>query len=118
MELHHRRDAARRQVRNLHASLIPAGPFGAEDIARFLGLNLRTMNRRLAAEDTCFARLRDEARFSMARQLLLGTNIAAHKISEQLGHANASAFTLAYSRWSGSSPERRRAMAQRRNGRK
>jgi AraC-like DNA-binding protein len=107
-----------RRVRTLPPSLIPAGQFGAEDIARHLGLNLRTMNRRLAAEDTCFARLRDEVRFSMARQPLLGTNIAAHKIPEQVGHANASAFALAYSRWSGNSPVQWRAMAQRRSGRK
>jgi len=67
---------------------------------------VRTLGRRLAAEGTTFARVRDEARYSMAIQLLSGTKLHAAEIAEKLGYANASAFTSAFRRWSGLPPSR------------
>lgn len=77
--------------------------------ARSLGLAVRTLNRRLAEEDTSFAALRDEARYAIARQLLQGTAMQVSEIAEQLGYANASALTAAFRRWSGRGPSEWRA---------
>jgi AraC-like DNA-binding protein len=84
--------------------------------ARNLGLAVRTLNRRLAAEGTSFAVLRDEARYAMARQLLQGTAMQVSEIAAQLGYANASALTTAFRRWSGRGPAQWRAAKRRRGG--
>jgi AraC-like DNA-binding protein len=77
--------------------------------AESLGMTVRTLNRRLAAEGTSFAALRDEARYAMARQLLRGTATKVSEIAEQLGYANASALSAAFRRWSGQGPSEWRA---------
>jgi AraC-like DNA-binding protein len=83
-------------------------------VANRVGLGVRTLNRRLAAEGVSFARLRDEARYTIARQLLQSTRMPAHQIADYLGFANASGFTRAFRRWSGMRPSQWRSSRRRR----
>ena len=99
-------EAVATQLRRILPALIDARTAVVAEAAARLGLGTRTLNRRLAAEGTTFARLRDETRHSMAIQLLRGTHLQAAEIAEKLGYANASAFTSAFRRWSGEPPSR------------
>jgi AraC-like DNA-binding protein len=94
------------QLRRILPALIDARTAVVSEAAARLGMGARTLNRRLAAEGTTFAQLRDETRHSMAIQLLRGTRLRAAEIAEKLGYANASAFTSAFRRWSGEPPSR------------
>jgi AraC-like DNA-binding protein len=97
------------QLRRRLPALLASRRASIGDAAKGLGLAVRTLNRRLAAEGTSFATLRDEARYTMARQLLRGTAMPVTEIAEQLGYANASALTAAFRRWSGRVPSEWRA---------
>ena len=78
--------------------------FGLESVARRLSMHPRTLNRRLQAEGTTFRRLLNEARFEVARQLLAGTRIAVTEIGAALGYTDTSAFSHAFRRMAGTSP--------------
>lgn len=99
-------EALASQLRRVLPALIDARSAVVSEAAARLGIGARTLNRRLAAEGTTFARLRDETRHLMAVQLLRGTRLHAAEIAEKLGYANSSAFTSAFRRWSGQPPSR------------
>ncbi len=97
------------QVHRMLPALVAARSVSVRRTAENLGLTVRTLNRRLADEGTSFAELRDEVRYSIARQLLQGTRMPANRIADHLGFANPSAFTAAFLRWSGTGPASWRA---------
>jgi AraC-like DNA-binding protein len=101
------------RVRRTLPSLLAGGESGVGGVARGLGLSTRTLNRRLAAEGTSFAGLRDETRYATARQMLAETAMPVGEIATQLGYANASAFTTAFRRWAGVAPASWRAAHRR-----
>jgi AraC-like DNA-binding protein len=87
-----------------------------DEAAQILEMHRRTFNRRLKAEGTTFQRALHEVRFETARQLLEHSSAPLVDISASLGFAEASAFSRAFKRWSGTTPaewrERSRACAQ------
>jgi AraC-like DNA-binding protein len=103
------------QLRRMLPSLVTARSASVAVAARRVGLTVRTLNRHLAAEGTSFMQLLDEARYSIARQLLQGTSMRANQITDRLGYANPSAFTRAFHRWSGVAPAEWRASKGRRS---
>ena len=98
------RDDPAGQLWRILPSLVHARSATLEVAAKRLGFGARTLNRRLAAAGTSFMQLREEARYSIARQLLQDTGIPVGRIADHLGYANASAFTAAFRRWSGMAP--------------
>jgi len=102
------------QLRRMLPALVTARSASLAIAAKRVGLTVRTLNRRLAAEGTSFMKLREEARYSIARQLLQGTRMPANQIADRLGYANASAFTSAFRRWSGMGPAQWRVSRTRR----
>lgn len=94
------------QVRAVLRAAILAGHASEEQIAALLSLHKRTMHRRLVAEGTQFRVLDAECRYDIARQLLEHSALAITEISETLGYAEASVFTRAFRRWSGTTPTR------------
>ncbi|PSC05151.1 hypothetical protein SLNSH_10050 [Alsobacter soli] len=82
----------------------------ADDVARALGLNKRTLTRRLAAEDSTFSELLSGIRFDMAKRLLLSSTMPLSEIALLLGYSEASAFTRAFRDWSGESPQQWRSV--------
>jgi AraC-like DNA-binding protein len=53
--------------------------------------------------------LLDETRYRIARQLLRDTLLGVEELAVTLGYADATAFSRAFRRWSGTSPSRWRA---------
>jgi AraC-like DNA-binding protein len=74
-----------------------------EQVAARLNLTARTLQRRLRAEDTTFARLRDQTRHQRACELLGGDSEMA-VIAEQLGFSDTANFYHAFKRWQGCTP--------------
>jgi len=75
-----------------------------EAVASELSVQPRTLNRRLQAEGKSFRELVNQARFEVARQLLVGTRMDITDIALALGYAEPSGFTHAFQRWSGVAP--------------
>lgn len=80
-----------------------AGSTSVEHIAERLNLTARTLQRRLRAENTTFASLRDQTRHQRACELLNGDNEMA-SIAEQLGFSDTANFYHAFKRWQGCTP--------------
>lgn len=92
------------QIRRVLPGLIRREPVSPEAIARMFGMHPRTMSRRLAEEQVTLHALVEEARFEVARQLLLDTNLGLTEIAADLHYSDASAFTRAFRRKFGLAP--------------
>ena len=82
----------------------------AERIARLFGMHRRTLSRRLKLEGTNFKTMLEENRYDAARHLIAATSLPLAEIAAALGYSELSAFTRAFSRWSGATPSSWRAM--------
>jgi AraC-like DNA-binding protein len=96
-------------VENAVAPLLPHGRAKADEIARQLGMSLRTLERRLGSEGLTFTGILSELRFSLAKRYLLEEGLAISKIAWLLGYQDVTAFTHAFKRWTGKSPREARA---------
>jgi AraC-like DNA-binding protein len=83
------------------------------EVARRLGMGVRAMHRRLAAEGTGFHALRNRLRHERACYLLSMTAMSMAQIAQALDYSEASAFTRAFSGAAGCAPSewRRRQRA-------
>lgn len=82
-----------------------------EDIASFLALTDRTLQRRLRTENTSYQQLLDEARCELARKYLAQENLPLSAMSDLLGFGDQSNFFRACKRWFGVPPgEYRKAL--------
>ncbi|TWS24959.1 AraC family transcriptional regulator [Tsukamurella sputi] len=75
--------------------LLPTGRCSADQVARSLGVDRRTLHRRLAAEGTTFTAVVDDVRESLARHLVAGRRYSFTEIAEILAFSSPSNF----SRW-------------------
>ena len=91
------------QVLVLQSALV-TGDAGASSVAALFSMHSRTLHRHLAGFGTSFRALVDETRFEIARQMLVDSSLEVRRIADLLGYADASAFTRAFRRWSGSTP--------------
>ncbi len=73
-------------------------------VAAEVGLHPRTLRRRLADEGTTFEALRDEMRFTIAKEFLAMTDLPMGEISAALGFASPGVFSEAFRKWSGATP--------------
>ncbi|KAB2888831.1 MAG: AraC family transcriptional regulator [Kofleriaceae bacterium] len=77
--------------------------------AESLKLSERSLQRRLAAEDTSFDALVDELRRELALRYLADRSMAIGEVAYLLGYSEPSAFHRAFKRWTGSTPAEIRA---------
>jgi AraC-like DNA-binding protein len=98
------------------ASLIRAGlEDGTADlhhVAQALGLNSRTLQRRLKVEGVGFSDLLDKVRGELARAYLADRSTPMQQIATRLGYADGSAFTRWFTQTFGEAPSRWREKAQ------
>jgi len=98
------------------ASLIRAGlAEGRADlhhVAGVLGLNGRTLQRRLRSEGLGFSDLLDQVRSQLAKTYLADRNTPMHQIAARLGYADGSAFTRWFTQTFGEPPSRWRDKAR------
>lgn len=96
-------------VRQLLGNLLPSGRTTIEQIADFMALHPRTLQRYLADEGTSFQALLDETRQSMAQRYLGDSTLSLTQLAAMLGYSELSAFSRAFQRWFGMSPREWRA---------
>ncbi|HVY38402.1 MAG TPA: AraC family transcriptional regulator [Polyangia bacterium] len=94
------------QVRSAIDLCATAGDGSVEPVARSLGLQPRTLQRRLRAVQTSFRDLHEEVRQTQAARLLETTDLPPKEIADRLGYANASSFIRAFRRWTRTTPAR------------
>jgi len=102
--------AMRAQVENAIAALLPHGQAQIEVVADKLGIGTRTLRRRLADEDTSFAKILQDMRVGLARQYLGEQNLSISRIAWLLGYTEVSAFSHAFRRWTGRAPRAARRL--------
>jgi len=88
---------------------IRVGPPAVEEVARGLGVSVRTLQRQLRLEDTSFGDLVDAVRGNLAREYLADRGVNIAEIAYLLGFSEASALSRAFRRWTGQSPQAFRA---------
>ncbi len=93
-----------RHVRDVLRPAILAGTGSEERIAVLLSLNRRSFVRRLSAHGTTFRELSDEVHYELASQMLEYSKRDVAGIADALGFADASSFSRAFRRWSGTTP--------------
>jgi AraC-like DNA-binding protein len=101
------------QVRSVLRAALLTGHSGADEVAALFSIHSRTLNRRLRAFGTSYRELLDEGRFGIAQQMLQNTARDVSQIAASLDYADASAFTRAFRRWSGTTPAVWRATRER-----
>lgn len=91
-------------TKRLIAQLLATGRCTREAVAELLHLHPRTLQRRLAEENTSFGGLLDDYRRIKAFEFVGRRNMPLIQLGMLLGYANQSAFSTAYRRWYGKSP--------------
>jgi AraC-like DNA-binding protein len=102
-------DAFRSGVENAIAPLLPHGKARAGEIARRLGMSQRTFARRLSSEGLTFSDVLNDLRADLARRHLDDRSLSISEIAWLLGYQEVSAFTHAFTRWTGKSPREARS---------
>jgi AraC-like DNA-binding protein len=102
------------RVKHAIRPLLLRGLATTSDMAGLLDVNLRTLSRRLAAENTTFQQILEEVRYAMARELLEITELHIGEIASALAYAEHSNFSEAFRRWSGVTPSEWRQIKRRR----
>ena len=96
------------QVRRALAPLL-SGACRVEDVAKQLGLGRRSLQRKLAAEGSSFARVLDQARRERSLALIQRREVTVAAIASDVGFADPRAFVRAFHRWTGLTPSAFRA---------
>lgn len=99
----------REMVRAALRKGVVSGHSSADDIAAQFSMHRRTMARRLLALGTSFEELAAECRYEVSGNMLKNTSLDVSAISTVLGYSDASSFTRAFRRWSGTTPTKWRA---------
>lgn len=84
---------------------VPDGEPAMVEIARALGVSLRTLRRRLDEERVSFHGLLDGVRRELARELLADNRASVTEVALELGYSDHTAFARAHRRWHGKSPK-------------
>jgi AraC-like DNA-binding protein len=77
-----------------------------EDVARDLGMSVRTLRRRLAEQGASYRQLTDELRRDVAINYLRETDMTVEDIAYALGFSDAANFRQAFRRWTSATPHR------------
>lgn len=97
------------RVRQRLRDLLGEGTPRLPSLARRLRMSPRTLQRRLTLERTTFDELITDVRRELALSLLANPRLPLSEVSFRLGYSDASAFTRAFTRWTGTPPSDYRA---------
>ena len=76
-----------------------------EDVADELGLSVRSLQRRLQAEDVTFREMVDDARRDIALRLIRTSQHNINEIACVMGYDEPSSFRRAFKKWTGHNPK-------------
>ena len=99
-----RRDDAVSIVRELILTLLPTGACGADRVAAHMGIDRRTLHRRLSGAGVTFRALLAETRERLVATHLAAGDRSLTEIADLLGYASLSAFSRWYRDRHGVSP--------------
>ncbi|AVS70226.1 AraC family transcriptional regulator [Paracidovorax avenae] len=92
-------------VRHQLAALPPGALPSLHHIAGLLHTSERTLKRRLQGEGTSFRQLVAQSQAASAAALVGEHRLSLTEVAERMGYADLSAFSQAFKRWHGVSPE-------------
>jgi len=92
------------KVRHLIGAGLHQGIPAIDTVASRLGLSRRSLQRQLGAAGTSFSDLVDEVRAAIAQDYVRQTDMKISEIAHMLSYNEASSFSRAYQRWTGTSP--------------
>ncbi len=87
------------KVRALIKPLLMANQCTNQAVSRALGLQVRTLHRRLTVEHTSFVKVKDEVRKEMSLQFLTQAGLSLGQVAVLLGYAEQSAFSRSFQGW-------------------
>jgi AraC-like DNA-binding protein len=93
------------QIRRLVSSLLGNGTISIDAVAARMGTSARTIQRQLQLHGASFKQLVDDVRLGMARRHLADPSVNLTDAAFLLGYSDLSAFSRAFRRWTGSSPQ-------------
>ena len=100
------------RVRALIEALLPTGRCSIVQVARSLGVDRRTVQRRLADSGETFSSLLDAVRAELAERQVPNPRRSLTEIAEALGFSGSSAFSRWFRRRFGCSPSEWRGRSQ------
>lgn len=106
------RDSVVMQIKAALVEMMPRGHVSEQEIACKLNMSVRTLQRKLSEENTCFTVLYKSSRQEMAKVYIEDPQISITEISYLLGYSEQGNFTRAFKRWYGTSPSATRQNIQ------
>lgn len=88
---------------------LASGNCTVERCAEKMGVSVRTLQARLAAEGARFSDIVEGQREALARSLLAQRRLALDEIADRLGYGEQTSFGRAFKRWTGMTPHQYRA---------
>ena len=79
-----------------------------DDVARSLGISVRSLRRRLDEEGVSYTSLLNEARATLAKRMLDDPQRSIYETAYAMGFSDSSAFHRAFKRWTGMTPSQYR----------
>lgn len=100
------------QVRHVLIGNRIKAPATAEKMARYLGISVATLYRKLKAEGHTFGDILDDVHFEIAKNYLADSALSVTQIAHIIGFTESASFTRAFARWSdGMTPSQYRRSA-------
>lgn len=99
----------RGRVESLLMPVLHTGDASMAGVAAKLGLSRPTLSRRLKAEGVTFEKVLDDLRRMLALHYLSGKRVSVNEVAFLVGFSDATAFSRAFKRWTGTSPRGIRA---------
>jgi AraC-like DNA-binding protein len=93
-----------KRVRLAIQQLLPSGSVSEGKIAGLVGVNPRTLHRRLSERGESFRSLLQRVRMDLARRYLLEDDYNVTQAAFMLGYSDSSAFSRAFKSWFGMPP--------------
>jgi len=93
------------QVERLIRRNLPTGKCSVDLVASLMSVHRRTLHRMLKEESTSYKEILERIRKTTAQERLKNSSVSIIQLSDFLGYRDNSAFTRAFSRWFGSSPQ-------------
>lgn len=88
---------------------LASGTCSVERCAEKLGMSIRTLQARLAAENARFSELVESQREKLAKSHLTQRQLTLDEIADRLGYGEQTSFGRAFKRWTGMTPHQFRA---------
>ena len=103
--------AVRDRVQELVELLLPTGRCSADQVARSLGVDRRTVHRRLADEGHTYSEILDSTRLDLAGRVVAKQGRSLTEIADMLGFSSPASFTRWFRSHHGCSPSQWRRAA-------